>query len=1097
MLKFLRLGIASVAALFAIICAAATELTSLPDGIGFHAADLDFSLRVVSSAAQRIDLKKVMLQPAADGKTELHTPLGVFDWAEHQETISGRTRFQYKAAAQNGGKPVQLEIGVLLPIRQTAESPLWIDGKRYSFSRETSPLDYQHLLRGVREVVIPVADGSLVFTGNFNVCFQDNRKWNQDAWELRLGVESDTFEFNVLFEPYRDVPISLARAANMGFRDDAADDSKGGWTDQGPVNDLRMFPVGRQTFNGVAFDIVNPAANRGKACLSMFGPERTYFLKEAELTPPHPVTARYLHLLTGTAWPKVEDAGTVRIEYADGKTPPTEQTIRNGVHTANFWACAWLPEGVIGWQGKNFYTDIALYQTAIPLRDAPVKRILITASGKQVWMIAGVSLSTRPLEGIDADRNTTAADGVNWKELRSTINLVPGSVLDFYRQEDAPAGKHGFLRNVGGHFEFEKQPGKAVRFYGANVCFFGAFMDKNSADLMAEHMARSGYNAARLHHFDELLTLNQKKSTDLDPVRLDELDYLVAALKKRGVYITLDFFTLRPVPKSELQGVEPALIREDIKLLTYVNDSVRDNMYTFAANLMNHVNPYTGLAWKDDPAIAHISLLNENTLFDLLNLFPESRRQYEQAFRESPAGKKHYASAEMEERARRTFYSEIFKKGFQDFRTYLRKLGVRVPMTDFNCGNTGLIYPIRETYDYVDNHFYFDHPVFLGNNWGLPYQISNRSSMRTMVEPLPETASSRIFGKPFTVTEWNFCFPNSYAVEGAFLTGAYAALQDWSGLYRFVYNDKKENIQGAGAFELTMFNVVDDPIRMLSERAGVCFFRRGDVRVADAAFPAAISGNVSTLPIKDFRMPDAARLGVFFGRVGAVVGDAKTQLPVGSLTVLPLDSGMAARKWPVPVLNPALTGREFLAELARESGFGERIFQANPLRLTSETGEITLEPDAAKFTVTTPNSEGALLNGKETADLSVLRITNRNGFAAFLAAAVDGKPLRESERILLLHLTESKNSGMEFSESRRQVVNHLGKVPVLIRRGSAEVTLKRPLDGFRLYAVDLTGKRTFEVPLKTVGSESAFLLDTFAKEGVTLAYELVREKPEK
>jgi len=264
--------------------------------------------------------------------------------------------------------------------------------------------------------------------------------------------------------------------------------------------------------------------------------------------------------------------------------------------------------------------------------------------------------------------------------------------------------------------------------------------------------------------------------------------------------------------------------------------------------------------------------------------------------------------------------------------------------------------------------------------------------------------------------------------------------------------------------------------------------------VAKMAFPSAISRNISTLPIKDFRMPDAARLGIFFGRIGAMVGDSRSELPAGSATVLPLDSWMAARKWPVPVLNPALEGKKFLAELAQKSGLGARVYQAKPLRLTSETGELTMEPDAAKFTVATPNSEGALLNGEDTVDLPFLRIANRTGFAAFLAASADGKPLRESKRILLLHLTESKNSGMIFSESRRQVVNNLGKVPVLIRRGSAEITLKRPLDGFRLYAVDLTGKRTFEVPLKSVGSERVFNADTFAADGVTLAYELVREE---
>ncbi|MFA5203177.1 MAG: hypothetical protein WC708_02135 [Lentisphaeria bacterium] len=1081
----------------------AAEIAPLPAGTGFRCDGQagEFQLVSVGFPPQTITPEMIAVKEAAGsdgGGTLLQTPHGRYRFTRTVELNADSVRFQGRIVPDTSGVPdAKLEFRLLLPVADTAESPLWIDGKRYGFPRDFTPGTSQRLVKDAGEIVVPRPNGLLVFTGKFDVVFQDNRKWQQPVLELRLGAvdtaEAGALGFSLVFEPYQDTPLPLAKCANMGFRDEVADDGMGGWTDQGPSNDLRMFPVGRQRFCNVTFDIVDPVANGGKACLGMAGPERPSFLKTAELMPPSPVTARFLHLVTGTAWPKIEDAGTVTVEYADGRTPPTVQTIRNGVHTGNFWACAWLPEGVMGWKGKNFYTDIALYQTAIPLKHAPVKRISIQSSGKQVWMIAAASLSNRPLAGIDADSNTIVADGVNWKELRSTMDMVPGGILDFHRPEEAPAGKHGFLRVAGDHFEFEKRPGEPVRFYGANVCFYGCFMSRGDADRMADHLAWCGYNAVRLHHFDELLTLNQKHSTDFDPARLDELDYLVAALKQRGVYITLDFFTLRPLPQAELSGVKVSQIRDEVKLLTYVNASVRDNMYTFAAKLMNHVNPYTGLAWKDEPAITHVSLLNENTLFDLLNLFPEAKRQYEQAFRESPAGQKRYASAGDEERARRTFYTEIFQKGFQDFRNYLRKLGVRVPLTDFNCGNTGLVYPIRETRDYVDNHFYFDHPVFLGNNWGLPYQISNRSSMDSLIEPLTETASSRIFGKPFTVTEWNFCFPNSYAVEGAFLTGAYAALQDWSGLYRFVYTDKNDNITGAGAFELTMFDVVDDPVRLLSERAGVCFFRRGDVRAATPCFPTAISRDLAALPDADFRMGDSARLGMFLGRIGATVGTATSAVPLNSATVTPLDSGMAARQWPVPVLSKTPTGKAFLAALAEKSGLGERCFQPNPFLLVSATGELALEPDAEKFTVATPYSEGVLLKTRGAADLPFLRIANRDGFAAFLAAATDGKPLLESKRILLLHLTESKNSGMVFSESRRQVVDKLGKVPVLIRRGNAEVTLKRPLAGFHLYAVDLTGKRTFEVPLKTAGANRVFDADTFAAHGVTLAYELVED----
>ena len=40
---------------------------------------------------------------------------------------------------------------------------------------------------------------------------------------------------------------------NRGFKDEVADDGKGGWSDQGPTTDLREFPTGAQNFGGVPF----------------------------------------------------------------------------------------------------------------------------------------------------------------------------------------------------------------------------------------------------------------------------------------------------------------------------------------------------------------------------------------------------------------------------------------------------------------------------------------------------------------------------------------------------------------------------------------------------------------------------------------------------------------------------------------------------------------------------------------------------------------------------------------------------------------------------------------------------------------------------
>ena len=63
-------------------------------------------------------------------------------------------------------------------------------------------------------------------------------------------------------------------------------------------------------------------------------------------------------------------------------------------------------------------------------------------------------------------------------------------------------------------------------------------MEREWADRLVERLAADGFNAVRFHHQDGTYTR---------PKRRDRLDYFIAALKKRGIYITTDLYvTYRP-----------------------------------------------------------------------------------------------------------------------------------------------------------------------------------------------------------------------------------------------------------------------------------------------------------------------------------------------------------------------------------------------------------------------------------------------------------------------------------------------------------------------------------------------------------------------
>ncbi|MPM57071.1 hypothetical protein SDC9_103889 [bioreactor metagenome] len=125
---------------------------------------------------------------------------------------------------------------------------------------------------------------------------------------------------------------------------------------------------------------------------------------------------------------------------------------------------------------------------------------------------------------------------------------------------------------------------------------------------------------------------------------------------------------------------------------------------------------------------------------------------------------------------------------------------------------------------------------------------------------------------------------------------------------------------------------------------------------------------------------------------------------------------------------------------------------------------------------------------------NVAKIQNRNTFAAVLVAAVDERPLAASNRILILHLTDVKNSGMKFADAEMSVPEHYGTLPQLMRRGETEITLAAQ-PGMKLYACDFDGSRIFELPVvEKMPGKIQFTARNVTEKGAVAVYELVKEQ---
>lgn len=987
-----------------------------------------------------------------------------------------------------------LMIGTSFPVREFISRKILVNGKIVSFPTVYDPK--QNHVQGRCDLLeIPLQYGTLRIKGPFWYRLQDNRAYGQPNWALRIHarnelknglIQSAALSLEFRFEPYISHPLPLTGAANTGFTDDIANDRKGGWTDQGAENDLRTFPQGRQTFAGIPFQILNEKTYPGRTCIALRGKTRPYFPAQAELNLKQPVKGKYLYLLHCVAWPthSIEEIGTVTLESASAEYVETEtvrHSIKCGENVGNFWDPKPLKYARIGWRGRNSTTTAGLYITRIPLNGLSMRRISFESAGKSVWLIAGATVSDIELT-FDPLRKLVLKPDAEFMELKESgvlRRVEPGSILDFSGRLDAPAGKYGFLHNVDGQFEFEKRPGVPVRFYGVNIAQGVHFMSDENMDRMVEHLAATGYNLVRFHHFDGMLAKpTQEDPLAFDPVRLERLDMLTKKLRDKGIYITVDIYTCRKIGKGEIPGLPDNALNGSYKGLIFIHQSAMDNFLRYLRKLMTHRNRYTGLTWAEDPAICKISLVNENTITAVHGKTPFLRDLYRTKFKEFCTEKRlPSVTGKNREQLWSLFLADTYKKAFRQFRTACGELHIKAPVTDQNFHSNILTSLSRELYDYVDNHFYNNHPVFIGpEQWTPPIAGTPAFMVESYAGQLPAMARSRLFGKPFTVSEWDYVNPNPYAVEGAFETAACAAVQGWSSLERFCYAFGEYQMEGGPAIHT--FSMITDPLRLLSERAGVLFFLRGDVRESGKCYPILLPRNYFENHQNDMPSSLLNRLALL-GKTGLVLCDSTdtAKLPENTVCAVSLDDSAAE------------TGKILRLPAA------SRKLNLNASSFRNDTGEVELDAAKGTFLVQTARSEAFLL--KEGAELRgrFAKVRAEKSFCAVLIAAMDDQELRQSSRYLLLHLTQTANNGMEFRTQDRSVLEKWSAAPraLLIRRGEVTVTLDRDLSGFRLYALNLAGKRLEEIPFRVRNGKTGLRLKTDLNGNVAAAYELVRE----
>ncbi len=196
--------------------------------------------------------------------------------------------------------------------------------------------------------------------------------------------------------------------------------------------------------------------------------------------------------------------------------------------------------------------------------------------------------------------------------------------LSFLNAPERPAGKHGFLRSNKDKLVFED--GTPVRFWGTNLASYTLFgTTRENVKQQAHRLSELGFNLVRIHQHDAPFTIPNifGNRTALDTQNLSlgmltKLDWWIKCFEDEGIYVWLDLqdyrqfkFADRIDGFSEISKGKPTA---DLQGYNYVNTSIEDAMQRFDEEYMNHRNSFSGLAYKDDPAIVALMLTNENVV---------------------------------------------------------------------------------------------------------------------------------------------------------------------------------------------------------------------------------------------------------------------------------------------------------------------------------------------------------------------------------------------------------------------------------------------------------------------------------------------------
>lgn len=627
--------------------------------------------------------------------------------------------------------------------------------------------------------------------------------------------------------------------------------------------------------------------------------------------------------------------------------------------------------------------------------------------------------------------------------------------ISFVFESERPAGKHGFMKAAGDHFEFED--GTKARFWGVNFNGGACFPSHEYSEIVAERLAKTGCNIVRFHQLDaewdcpNIFSYTRGKRIDttrkLDPRSMERLDYLIYCLKEHGIYCYLDMLTYRRYKSGD--GVEAAedMIDSTKYSFNIYDQRMKDLQKEFMHDIWNHFNPYTAFKYKDDPVFVMTEIINESELFSKANFTVEP---YTSKFREMFASWLNERNIDFDAKncdlsakdgVLAEFKKEVDRKYFREMRDYMISIGVKIPITGTNWFLCDELTEAHLDMDFMDSHTYF-------YDWRWNDHLTMLNSLTDQEDcALNPILNERIYGRPFFVSEWDMPWPNPCRCESPLLYAAAGSYQNWSGfaIHTYSYTTHLERldilgkeilppcIDGVGYRE-GVFSVWNDPAKFGLFYHSALITRREDVKPASESVKIKAGENKR----------DAFHAAAEFKQVGVSFEDGED----AGKPLVNLDNG----------------------EVSSTDGQLYRSW-------TKNYGYINSERTKAVY--------GRLgKNGK--IKLDGLTVTAESDSGVIAISSLTDESLENTDNILLTALCDAVNTDMKWDEEHMLEYGH---GPVQIKVMQAEIELKT-CGKMRIRSIGPEAQTTGEVSTEY---ENGILKFKLGEENPGMYYLITRE----